>query len=141
MNRFFPDVPEPSRRPRSDAAREKLLQMLKVRDATLELKVRAEQRASDVTSSVTGVVAFLLGMTAVTLLRGESDISLGVLWVSAGIFSALVLARLPFIRRGYLRDLAKLQDPALNGDARPRSHSESDNDARPRSHSESDNGE
>ncbi|UAJ15461.1 membrane protein [Gordonia phage Widow] len=125
MNKFFPDVPEPSRRPRSDAAREKLLQVLRVRDATVDLKHKAEVEATRVTGAVTGVVAFVLGVTLANLLGGDTSLGLGELWIGVVIFAGIIATRLPFIRRDYLRALGQIQRPVI-GDNRPRSHNEND---------------
>lgn len=125
MNRFFPDVPPARRRGLTDGQRDRLRLALARRDAHASLRARAERNVDNVTTSVTSVVAFLLGVTLSTLVWGGP--SLGVLWTAAGLFGVIQLARLPFIRRGYLRDLEKLQEPGLIGDARPRSHSDTDN--------------
>lgn len=106
-NPFFPNI-EPPRRETMDLAR--VRRVLVQREAQTMLKHRAEIRAAHVTGSVTGVVAYLVGVTVVWLLAGSY--SIWALWASALVFALITAIRLPVIRRNYLRDLGQISAPA-----------------------------
>lgn len=118
MNPFFPEITPPGRG-RDAVDRAKLREVLRIRDATLELRRRTELNVTRQTSGMWAVGLFLgtmLVFYAADRLTVWTAVGYALAWT---LVSAL---QIWLIRRRYLRDLADLQAPELNRDARPGSH-------------------
>lgn len=114
MNKFFPGVNPPRRR---GEAFTRLQSVIRRREAIVAAKATADREVTRTLAYVFGVLGFLTGVTLVWFVLGP--LSLGALWVAAASFTLLSLIRLPFIRRAYLLEVQRLQDPTLPSDARP----------------------